>query len=154
MARTPPPTKPSPAEEIMGGCFAGRIRLLNRTITGLYDEALRPAGLTAGQLTTLSFIEKLGPVAPGGLAKQLNMDKSTLSRNLSRMERNGWITITQGDAGHTQLVQIRKKGATLIAQALPRWREAQAQAEQLLGTSGAAGVVGAFNHARSQVTDM
>ena len=83
--------QPEPAAEIMGACLAGRTRLLNRAITGLYDEALREAGVTAAQLTTLSFIHERGPIAPGEIARQLVVEKSTLSRNLARMERKGWV---------------------------------------------------------------
>ena len=118
MARSVSPTKLPPSQEILSGCLAGRIRLLNRTITGLYDEALRPLGLTAGQLMTLSFVESLGPMAPTELAKQLKMDKSTLSRNLARMEGHRWISISPGDSGNTQSVAITRKGSTMIARAL------------------------------------
>jgi len=145
-----PTAQPHPAAEIMGSCLAGRTRLINRAITGLYDEALREAGLTAAQLTTLSFIHELGPISPGEVARRLMLEKSTLSRNLGRMERNGWVTIAQGDAGHTQVVRITRRGKAAIAKALPLWREAQERAREMLGSGGAGAVIEAFDSVRAQ----
>jgi len=147
MARKP--TLSGPASEIMGGCYAGRIRLLSRAITGVYDDALRDVGVTAGQLTTLSFVERLGPIAPGVLAKELAMEKSTLSRNLARMERNGWVVVTEGETGRTQGVGITRRGRALIARALPAWRAAQVTTRGMLGDEGAGSIVGAFDSVRA-----
>ena len=142
--------QPEPAAEIMGACLAGRTRLLSRAITGLYDEALRDANITAAQLTTLSFIHELGPIAPGEIAKELVLEKSTLSRNLGRMERNGWVTIAQGEAGHTQIIRVTRKGQAVIAKALPKWRAAQERAQELLGSGGAEAIIRAFNSVRAR----
>ncbi len=123
-------------DEIAADCLAGRVRMLNRAITALYDDALRPLGLTAGQLNTLVLVAKRGPIAPGELAVGLTMDKSTLSRNLARMREHGWIRIEPGISGHTQIVSIAPKGRMLIAEAHPHWRRAQIEAGRLLGAPG------------------
>jgi DNA-binding MarR family transcriptional regulator len=138
-----------PAAEIVGSCLAGRTRLLNRAITSLYDDSLRDAGVTAAQLTTLSFIHELGPIAPGEIAKRLMMEKSTLSRNLGRLERNGWVSVAQGEAGHTQVVTITRRGRSVVEKALPMWRAAQARARELLGSGGADAVIRAFESVRA-----
>ena len=148
----PTPTQTDPAAEVLGACLAGRTRLINRAITGLYDEALRDAGITAAQLTTLSFIHELGPISPGDIARQLVLEKSTLSRNLGRMERNGWVTISKGDAGHTQIIRCTRKGKAVIAKAVPKWREAQERARDLLGSGGAEAVMKAFDSVRKRDT--
>ena len=59
------PTAASAADRIGSECLAVRIRLLNRTITGIYDDALRPLGVTAGQLNALVVVTKHGPLSPG-----------------------------------------------------------------------------------------
>ncbi len=76
---------------IAGECLAVRTRLLNRTITGIYDEALRPHGVTVGQLNILVFVAKRGPLLAGDVARRLNMEKSTVSRNVRLMRENGWL---------------------------------------------------------------
>ena len=77
------------ADIIAADCLSVRVRLLSRTITAIYDDALRPLGLTAGQLNVLVVIAKRGPISPGEIARRLNMEKSTVSRNLARMRDNG-----------------------------------------------------------------
>ena len=67
MPRQPSQTsEPTAPELIAADCLAARVRLLSRTITGIYDEALRPLGVTVGQLNILVTVAKLGPVAPRG----------------------------------------------------------------------------------------
>lgn len=126
-----------PADLIAADCLAVRIRLLNRTISGLYDEAFRPLGLTAGQVNLLVLIAQRGPVAPGEIARRLNMEKSTVSRNVERMREHGWIGVRTGETDRDRLIEIRAKGRRLLEKALPRWREAQESARALLGDRGA-----------------
>jgi DNA-binding MarR family transcriptional regulator len=125
------------ADTIATYCLAVRVRLLNRTITAIYDDALRPLGLTAGQLNVLVIIAKRGPISPGEIARRLNMEKSTISRNLARMRDNGWITVTAGDSGHKQRLTLNRRGKALLERALPAWEEAQTQARAVLGQRGA-----------------
>lgn len=139
----------SPVKEIVAECLAGRVRLLNRTITSLYDDLLRPAGVTAGQLNMLVMVASEGPLSPGELAKLLKMEKSTLSRNLARLRKRGWVRITTGESGRTQNVEIDPSGRERIARAHPLWKEAQHRIEQLLGTAGAQSLREAFDSARS-----
>ncbi len=126
----------SVADRIAAECLAGRVRLLGRAITGIYDDALRPLGITAGQLNTLVFIAMKGPVAPGVLARRLSMEKSTVSRNLDRMRQHGWVKVSPGASGNTRLVEIRAKGHSMIKRAHSCWSKAQTRAEHLLGTRG------------------
>ena len=125
------------ADRIAGECLARRVRLLNRTITGIYDEALRPMGLTSGQLNLLVVVAKRGPLSPGEVAKRMNMEKSTVSRNLDRMHQNGWVRVGQSDAGRKQELTLTRTGRNLIEKCLPAWDEAQTRARAMLGRGGA-----------------
>ena len=50
-------TKPaSSIERIATSCIAGRLRLLNRVVTKLYDDALRPFGVKLSQGLSLIHI--------------------------------------------------------------------------------------------------
>ena len=142
MARKPA-RKPSAARPDRGAvdliateCLAQRVLLVNRTISGLYNEALRPLGMTVAQLTFLVIVAKRGPVSPGEVAKRLNMDKSTLSRNVRLMEDHGWLSVSP-DQGRSQSLTIEPKGRKLIEKALPLWQGAQERARELLGERGA-----------------
>src|SRR4051812_25422834 len=87
------------AEVIAGECLAVRVRTLNRAVTALYDEALRPHGLRVGQLNLLVAVARMGTAKPGDLCRVLRMDKSTLSRDVEVMRRNGWLEVEDTGGG-------------------------------------------------------
>jgi DNA-binding MarR family transcriptional regulator len=124
------------ADLIASECLAQRVLLVNRTISGLYNDALRPLGMTVTQLTFLVIVARRGPVSPGEVAKRLNMDKSTLSRNVRLMEDHGWLSVSP-DQGRSQSLTIESRGRKLIEKALPLWQGAQERARELLGERGA-----------------
>ena len=128
------------AETISANCLAARIRLLHRTVTGIFDEALRPLGLTDAQLTILVVIANRGPVSPGAVARHLNMEKSTISRNIARMGKNGWLTVADGQSGREQQLTLTPKGKALLVKVFPVWNEAQTKAKAVLGQRGAESV--------------
>ncbi len=76
----------SAAELIAGECLGGRMRILNRAVTALYDEALRPHGLRVGQMTLLAAVAQTGTEKPANLCRILSMEKSTLSRDVELMK--------------------------------------------------------------------
>ena len=124
---------PGGAEHIATECLAIRVRLLGRTITRIYDDALRPLGLTVGQLNLLVFVGKRGPVGPGELASVLGMEKSTVSRNVERMIRQGWIDSSPSSSGRGQELSLTAQGRKLLEKAVPLWEEAQRQTTETLG---------------------
>jgi DNA-binding MarR family transcriptional regulator len=124
------------ADEIANACLASRTRLLGRVITGIYDDALRKVGLTSPQMTILVALEHTGGVNPGSLCDALKLDKSTLSRNVDRMERNGWISKLQGADARSHTLLLTDDGRRKLHQAIPHWRKAQSEAEETLGKGG------------------
>ncbi len=132
-------------DTIASDCLAVRIRLLNRTVTNIFDDALRPLGVRVSQLNVLIVVAKRGAVSPGDVARRLNIEKSTLSRNIERMRTRGWLKVSQGDSGHTQLVELEPAGRLLIEKAMPLWNIAQEEAEAALGRRGAQSIRHAAN---------
>ncbi|MCA8913781.1 MAG: winged helix-turn-helix transcriptional regulator [Planctomycetes bacterium] len=124
------------ADEIAIACLASRTRLLGRVVTGIYDDALRNVGLTSAQMTILVALEHTGGVQPAALCDALKLDKSTLSRNVDRMERNGWIEKQPGADARSHSLQLTEAGRAKFAEAIPYWRVAQAAAEETLGKGG------------------
>ena len=76
-------------DTIAAECIAVRLRMLNRVITRMYDDALRPLGLRSTQLNILVATAKLGVARPADLCDRLQIETSTLSRNVDRMKTNG-----------------------------------------------------------------
>jgi len=116
---------------IAGDCLAMRVRLLNRRITSVYDEAFRPLGMTASQVTILVAIIKRNGMAAVELGQLLSIEKSTLSRNLKRMQKAGWIKIES--TGREQRITVSTSGRSILRKAFPRWEEAQRASRKLLG---------------------
>lgn len=130
--------RPNVGQTIARQCLAVRVRMLNRILTGVYDEALRPFGLTASQANLLTAVDQLGPVNHSELASALHIEKSTLSRNLSLMKKRGWLRSLAGDDARRDSVAITAKGAKLLEKAFPSWQQAQRDAIDILGEDGAA----------------
>jgi DNA-binding MarR family transcriptional regulator len=119
-------------------CVAVRLRLLNRVVTNFYDDALRPLGLTVSQLNILIVTGKLGLARPAQVCEILQLDTSTLSRNVERMRAHGWLEVVPDKDARTQPLRLTPQGRRLTEKAVPAWENAQAQATRLLGNSGIA----------------
>jgi DNA-binding MarR family transcriptional regulator len=117
-------------------CIAVRLRLLNRVVTNFYDDALRPLGLKVSQLNILIVTAKLGLARPAQVCAILQLDASTLSRNVERMRAHGWLEVVPDEDGRAQPFRLTPPGRRLIERAVPAWEEAQRQATELLGDEG------------------
>ena len=130
-------TKPATSiEAIATSCIAGRLRLLNRVVTSLYDDALRPFGVRLSQGNVLAVTANLGVARPAQVCEFLEMDTSTLSRTVDRMVANGWLEIVPDEDGRSQPFRLTAEGRRLMQRALPAWEQAQAEAKKLLGDDG------------------
>ena len=131
-------TKISPPEasQLNQACIADKLRLLNRVITQLYDETLRPTGMTTSQMNILVVVAKYGEASPHQVGDWLHMEKSTLSRNVRRLQKNGWVTIAQSNKGRTHSLKLTSKGSRTLQKGLPLWESAQKEAEAILGKMG------------------
>jgi len=123
-------------DKIAGECVAVRVRMLNRAITNIYDDALRPLGLKASQLNILIVTAKLGLARPGQVREILRLDASTLSRNVKPLQAHGWVEVVPGEDARAQPFRLTPKGKHLIEKAVPAWEEAQRRASELLGNEG------------------
>jgi DNA-binding MarR family transcriptional regulator len=113
-----------------------RLRLFNRVITNLYDDALRPLGLKMSQMNILIVAARLGVTEPSRVSQILQVDLSTLSRNLERLRARGWIEAVPDRDARVHPFQVTDEGRELIRQAYPAWKEAQQRATTLLGEEG------------------
>ena len=120
-------------DKIAGECVAVRLRMLNRVITNMYDNALRPLDLKVSQMNILVAAAKMGTVRPFEVCEYLHLDVSTLSRNVERMKARGWLEVVPDEDGRTQPFQLTQQGRKLLEKAVPAWNEAQQQVKRVLG---------------------
>ena len=120
-------------DAIAGECIAVRMRMLNRVVTNIYDDALRPLGLRVSQMNILVAAGRMSAARPAEVCERLHLDVSTLSRNVERMKARGWLEVIPDDDGRAQPFRLTGEGRRLLEQAAPAWRKAQKQAKALLG---------------------
>ncbi len=124
------------ARVVAAECIGVRVRILNRVVTNIFDRALQPLDLKLPQGNILVLLALYGKTSPGEIGKVLLMEKSTVSRNLERMRKKGWIEITGKDDGPSTAVSVTAKGRKLLKAAHVAWEKAQREAAGLLGKEG------------------
>jgi DNA-binding MarR family transcriptional regulator len=136
-------------DKIAGECVAVRLRMLNRVITNIYDNALKPLDLKVSQMNILVAAAKMGIARPLGVCEYLHLDVSTLSRNVERMRARGWLEVVPDEDGRSQPFQLTPQGRKLLNKAIPAWSEAQQQVTRTLGD----GFVQQLNRAMKRVSE-
>jgi DNA-binding MarR family transcriptional regulator len=114
-------------------CTCGKLREAARAVTLLYDKAFESSGLLSTQSGVLHIIYNSASITISQLAGALGMDRTTLTRNLSVLERQGLIKISSGKDHRTRIVTITAKGRTSVAKAIPLWNEVQRNVKQQMG---------------------
>ncbi len=123
-------------DRIAGECIAVRVRLINRVVSAVYDEALRPLGLRISQANLLVAVARMREARPADLCRVLRIEKSTVSRDVEIMKANGWLESDPPAGGRNQVLRITPAGLDLLARSRPAWESAQAEAGRLIGAPG------------------
>ena len=123
------------AEETASSCLATRVRQLSRIVTRLYDDALRPLGITASQYTLLAQLASRDGITAVEIGHELDIEKSTLSRNLKRLLALGHIIMDPPAGRRGRGLHLTPKGQAVLVDAFPIWRDAQERATNILGAT-------------------
>src|SRR5262245_60547696 len=107
--------------------------MASRAVSRVYDDNLRSVGLRATQLAVLVAVGNEDVVSITALAKFMGMDRSTLTRNLAPLEREGLIRVGNEGWRRSRTVEITKHGRSRLREALPLWQKAQERLRQKLG---------------------
>ena len=123
---------------VEGACVGGCVRKLNRMVTAIYDGALTGAGVKTSQFSVLVSVANRTKVRPAELTRLLQMDESTLSRNVERMCARGWLRLARGEDRRSHLIALTDKGKALLRKCVPAWQQAQDEVSKCLGTESVA----------------
>jgi len=117
-----------------GHCVSNNLHKTARAVSRVYAEEMRPAGLARSQFAILNLLEHQGPTALSDLARRLYMERTTLSRNLRPLERDGLVARGDypGDA-RVKLMAITTAGRSRLEEARGHWRRAQQRLLELFG---------------------
>lgn len=121
------------ARQMLETCACHKIRMAARAVTRAYDDALRPAGLRATQVALLAAVAAEGALSITSLAAAVGMDRSTLTRNLAPLEKEGLLAV--GDEGwrRSRELSLTARGRARLQAATPLWEKAQRRLRRELG---------------------
>lgn len=114
-------------------CVCHKSRMAMRSVTRTYDEALRPVGLRATQLLLLVAIAAEEAVSISALANTMSMDRTTLTRNVEPLEKEGLIQ--RGGEGwrRSRALKVTSAGRSVMSKAIPLWEATQEDLRAKLG---------------------
>lgn len=151
--KTPGIVSTSKLEEVARACACANLRKAARVVTQLFDGVLAPSGLKATQFTLLVTSRLMGETPVGELAGTMAMDRTTLSRNLKPLVREGFLEVRPGEDGRTRLVKVTPEGERALAGAYPLWQRAQEAVFTALGVDRYEALLGDTARAVSLATD-
>jgi DNA-binding MarR family transcriptional regulator len=108
-------------------CVCATVRRAARAVTQLYDSWLRTHGIEGPQFALLAMLDQLDTCNQATMGRRLDLDKTTLSRNLKLLKRKGWIEFLPGSDARERLVNLTPAGRHRLAAARPAWLKAQQQ---------------------------
>ena len=106
-------------------CYCTQSRRAANLLTDIYDAALAPSGLRVTQFSLLRAVGRLDAPTLGSLAEATGLDRSTLGRNLRRMEADGLIRIAPGKDARTRVVLLTDAACAALDRAAPLWQATQ-----------------------------
>ena len=115
------------------GCTNFKLRQLTRLVSQHCEPHFADSGLKTTQYSLLAHIDVLGPIAPGELARRMDLDASTLTRNLQLLLAGGWVDMLPGEDARSRLVQVTAEGHAKRMAMKADWKRAQLSLNEHLG---------------------
>ena len=119
--------------ELIGQCACFDLRKATRAVSRMYDGFLRDEGLNITQFSLLRLIRTEKELSISTLGRYMVMDRTSITRALAPLERDGLINSRPGADKRIRIVSVTNKGRKLVEEAEPKWRQAQ---EALIETIG------------------
>ncbi|MDM9647858.1 MarR family transcriptional regulator [Rhizobium sp. S163] len=114
-------------------CLCLHAQRAARALARLFDDALRPAGLTNGQFSLMMSLNRPEPPPMGPVARLLAMDQTTLTAALKPLQRRGWVEVFPNPRDKRgRLLRLTPEGMRVLTAALPIWESTHAALEQTL----------------------
>jgi DNA-binding MarR family transcriptional regulator len=131
--KLPVPLSRAQCLTVKAECTASNLRRATRAIGRVYDRAIAPAGLKETQFNVLIGLFLAGEVPLLRLAEELGLDRTTLTRNLGPLERDGLVSSAPGKDQRVRLLRLTEEGRRVLQRAYPLWEEAQRKVVAALG---------------------
>lgn len=114
-------------------CHCLNLRWASYHTIEMYDKYLVPAGITIKQYALLKMTAELSPITVTDLATHMNLERSTLSRNIKVLTDKQYISFTI-PRGRGKQLELTSLGIDILSKADIEWNKAQKHFEEKLGT--------------------
>jgi DNA-binding MarR family transcriptional regulator len=115
-------------------CYCAALRAATRRLGAAYDAALEPFGINIAQFSLMRNIARRQSISLTDLGKMLELDRSTIGRNVRVLERSGLVTSGRGaDDQREAIVSLTKRGLRVLDDAGPAWMACQREIEVRIG---------------------
>ena len=118
---------------IASTCACFHLRKASRAVTQLFAESMKSSGLQGTQFTILVAVAIADSSAISDIAESLVMDRTTLTRALKPLVKNGLLVVEPGKDRRIKVVSLTTDGYNMLSEAIPFWQEAQARIVENLG---------------------
>lgn len=113
-------------------CMVNNLRRATRLLSQKMDNALSIVGIKSTQFSLLVTIRCTGPIPITKLAEALQMERTTLTRNLKPVMEKQWVKMEQAEDQRMKLINITEQGLKTLEKAEPIWRTQQLHLVELL----------------------
>lgn len=114
-------------------CLCLHVQRAARSLGRLFDDALRPFGLTNGQFSLLMSLNRPEPPQMRAVADLLAMDRTTLTAALKPLERSGLLIIAIDPKDRRgRRLSLTDAGRKTLAGAMPTWERVHGEIEAML----------------------
>lgn len=113
-------------------CICYQTRMTAHVVTRAYNRALAPLGIEVTQFNILAALAALKSGSVTALSEALALDRTTMTRNLRRLEAAGLVQVTSG-TGRAVRPEITAEGIRLLCAAMPLWEAEHGKMEKAVG---------------------
>lgn len=115
-------------------CINYNLRSAYRRVSKIYDEIMKPSGITTPQFFLMGEIYKAEKLSIVQLAQITDLDRTTLSRNLKILVKKNLVSMSQGENLKTKAITLTTEGRRVLLKAIPFWKKAQKQVLEKIGS--------------------
>jgi len=110
-----------------------KLRQASNNITKIYDKALNSHHIKLTQYSTLKNIEKLVNPSIQTLSNKMNLDRSTLVRNLNKLQKMKLISYEYENNIKSKVIRLTLDGNKKLSEAHVDWKKIQNSLLKKLG---------------------
>ena len=114
-------------------CLCFNFRRAARAVTQIYDELFKSIQLTSSQVSILNALSMVGEMTVMQLADCISTDRTTITRSLRPLSREGLLKVQPGRDKRTKIVIITDKGRGISMKSMDLWEEFQVRLVRKVG---------------------